>query len=208
MDSGGLVEERERLLYYKDAIARAEVEYRKNNENAEALTQWGVGLFEIAHFHQGAEALDLIHEAVQKLEMALAINPRKHDTLWFLGNALTSQGFLYPDTDKAMAFFKKAEECYKRAVDEEPNNEIYARSLQLTKKAPELHKDVQRQLAAQAAAQKSANESAKVAAAQRAGRRAGEGQNADSDFFFDLGGWIILGALATGWVALARHALQ
>ena len=84
-----------------------------------------MALFELAHFHQGTEAIELISQAVSKLEMALQINPKKHDALWFLGNALTSQGFLYPDAEKANKYFLEAAECYRRAVAEEPENEMY-----------------------------------------------------------------------------------
>ena len=126
MDASGLMaDDRERLLYYRDARDKAEREWRQNNNNAEALTHWGVALFELAHFHQGTEAIELISQAVSKLEMALQINPKKHDALWFLGNALTSQGFLYPDAEKANKYFEKAAECYRRAVAEEPENEMY-----------------------------------------------------------------------------------
>lgn len=209
MDSSGLLaDERERLLYYRDARDKAERDWRQNNDNAEALTQWGVALFELAHFHQGTEAIELISQALSKLEMALQINPRKHDALWFLGNALTSQGFLYPDAEKANKYFEKAAECYRRAVAEEPGNEMYKRSLELTAKAPQLHADVQRQLAAQAAVQQQAQQAA-AAQAQGASRSDSQDKlNADYDYLYDIGGWVILGALAFGWVLLARQNVQ
>lgn len=57
-------------------------------------------------------------EAVSKLEEALAVNPKKHDTLWCLGNAHTSQAFLIPDQDEAKVYFDKAAEYFQQAVDE------------------------------------------------------------------------------------------
>jgi tetratricopeptide (TPR) repeat protein len=76
---------------------------------------------------------------VLRLEMAIALNPKKHDALWCLGNALTSQGFLYADVGRASAFFEKARACFQRALDEEPRNETYKKALEMTQKAPYLH---------------------------------------------------------------------
>lgn len=57
-------------------------------------------------------------DAISKLEEALTINPKKHDTLWCLGNALTSQAFTIPDFDLAEVLFKKASQYFQQALDE------------------------------------------------------------------------------------------
>ena len=64
-----------------------------------------------AHFKQGPEAVEMIEQAVSKLEAALKINPKKHDALWCLGNALTSQGFLYQEASKAKEYGDSVQEA-------------------------------------------------------------------------------------------------
>lgn len=57
-------------------------------------------------------------DAISKLEEALSVNPNKHDALWCLGNALTSQAFLNPDVDEAKVYFDKAAVYFQQAIDE------------------------------------------------------------------------------------------
>lgn len=57
-------------------------------------------------------------DAVSKLEEALLVNPKKHDTLWCLGNANTSNAFLTPDQDEAKEYFDKAAFYFQQALDE------------------------------------------------------------------------------------------
>jgi tetratricopeptide (TPR) repeat protein len=144
--------------------------------------------------------VDMIEEAVQKFELALAINPKKHDALWCLGNALTSQGFLFPDAHEAMKYFEEAKSCFRRALDEEPNNEIYRKALEMTDKAPGLHAELQRQLAEQAAQQQ-----AYAGAHGGMGGGMGGGKpDGDDDFYWQVAGWVTFAAIATSWLVMAN----
>eukprot|EP00193_Tetraselmis_chui_P018729 CAMPEP_0177774962 /NCGR_PEP_ID=MMETSP0491_2-20121128/13821_1 /TAXON_ID=63592 /ORGANISM="Tetraselmis chuii, Strain PLY429" /LENGTH=156 /DNA_ID=CAMNT_0019293445 /DNA_START=120 /DNA_END=586 /DNA_ORIENTATION=- len=142
-------EDLERLLFFEEAKKQAEADVKKDPKNAQALTRWGGSLLELAHFRQGAEAYEMIEQAVEKFEAAIKLNPKKHDALWCLGNAFTSQGFLNTDKDRAMGFFDKAAVCFKKALAEEPNNEVYKKALEMTSKAPQLHSELQKQLQTQ-----------------------------------------------------------
>jgi len=57
-------------------------------------------------------------EAISKLEEALTINPNKHDAMWCLANAYTTQAFMIPDLEEAKVYFQKAAEYFQQAVDE------------------------------------------------------------------------------------------
>ena len=65
-------------------------------------------MLELAHFKQGDDAVEMIELAISKFQAALKIEPRKHDALWCLGNALTSQGFLFQEAEKACSYFDEA----------------------------------------------------------------------------------------------------
>ncbi|KAH7515494.1 hypothetical protein FEM48_Zijuj10G0032500 [Ziziphus jujuba var. spinosa] len=77
-------------------------------------------------------------DAISKLEEALVINPSKHDALWCLGNANTSYAFLTPNLEEAKVYFEKASESFQKAVDEDPSNELYLKSLEVTAKGSDI----------------------------------------------------------------------
>ncbi|EFN58331.1 hypothetical protein CHLNCDRAFT_20637, partial [Chlorella variabilis] len=134
-----------RLMFFEQAREQAEREFKTNNKDAMALTKWGGALLELAHFRQGGEAYEMIEEAIAKFEQALGIDEKRHDALWCLGNAYTSQGFLSAESASARQYFERAGECFRKAVDLEPGNESYRRALDMSSKAPQLYQELQRQ---------------------------------------------------------------
>ena len=153
-------------------------------------------------------------QAVAKFEEALALDPRKHDALWCLGNALTSQGFLYADSDAAAAYFAKARSCFERALVEQPENEVYQKALDMTARAPALHAELQKQFAAQAAAGGGGGGGGGGGSSGGGSRRGGGGKGGGGleledegyEWLYSLGGYVILAGLLTGWVILAQRA--
>lgn len=97
----------ERKRFFQSALKDAEADFRKNDKDAVALTRWGGALLELANFQPGEEAAAMVDDAVTKFQMALSIEPKKHDTLWCLGNAYTSQGFLSANRSSALTLFRK-----------------------------------------------------------------------------------------------------
>jgi hypothetical protein len=73
---------------------------------------------------------------------ALLIYPKKHDALWCIGDAHTSYGVLTPDQTEARDHFEKATLLFQQALEEQPENAHYARSLELASKGPELNTEV------------------------------------------------------------------
>lgn len=96
------------MIFFEDARKRAEMDHEENPEDAQVLTRWGGAMLELAHFKQGDDAVEMIELAISKFQAALKIEPRKHDALWCLGNALTSQGFLFQEAEKACSYFDEA----------------------------------------------------------------------------------------------------
>ncbi|KAL4442114.1 hypothetical protein ABPG77_011375 [Micractinium sp. CCAP 211/92] len=192
-------EDIERLMFFEQAREQAEREFKANNKDALALTKWGGALLELAHFRQGAEAYEMIEEAIGKFEQALALDAARHDALWCLGNAFTSQGFLSAEAASAGRYFDKAGECFRKAVDLEPANDTYRRALEMSSKAPQLYNELQRQLQAAGAA-----ESSPRAAEPRSASK--QKPSGSSEFWYDVAGWACLVGIVFGVAALSRTA--
>jgi tetratricopeptide (TPR) repeat protein len=198
-------EELERMLFFEEARQRAEADHAQNPTDAHVLTRWGGALLELAHFRQGIEAVEMIELAVTKFNAALEIDPKKHDALWCLGNALTSQGFLFAEAEKAQEYFEEAKSCFERAVAEEPENEIYKKALEMTEKAPSLHAELQNQLAAQQRAQEAAQqyERGHQNASGGGGSTRDGGEQEDPDaFYYSMLGWGTFAVVATSWLVM------
>ena len=144
---------------------------------------------------------------MSKFEAALAIDSRRHDALWCLGNALTSQGFLFADRNEALEYFERARGCFQRAVDEEPDNEVYRKALEMTSRAPALHAELQKQFAAQQQAEMAAMGGGAVRRVGGGGER--ESSHADPyGWAYDLAGYVILVGIAVAWTVAADRAAK
>ncbi|KAI3428347.1 hypothetical protein D9Q98_006727 [Chlorella vulgaris] len=190
-------EDLERLMFFESAREQAEREWKINNKDSMALTKWGGALLELAHFRQGNEAYEMIEQAIVKFEEALGIDPKRHDALWCLGNAYTSQGFLSATAPTADRYFQRAGECFRKSVDLDPKNDSYRRALEMSTKAPQLYQELQRQLQVHSAQGGSPGATSPRAAPSKQ-------KPLISDFWFDVGGWVCLVGIVFGVAALSR----
>ncbi|XP_059669969.1 mitochondrial import receptor subunit TOM20 [Cornus florida] len=184
----------DRIFFFEHARKTAEVTYVKNPLDAENLTRWGGALLELSQFQSFPDSKKMIQEAISKLEEALVVNPKKHDALWCLGNAHTSHAFMTPGQDEAQGYFDKATQYFQQAVDEEPDNELYCKSLEVAAKAPELHMEIHKHgLGQQAMATGPSTSSAKSSKKKK-----------NNDLKYDVFGWIILAVGIVAWVGFAK----
>ncbi|GMN57515.1 hypothetical protein TIFTF001_026625 [Ficus carica] len=124
----------DRLLFFEHARKTAEATYAKNPLDSDNLTRWAGALLELSQFQTVPESKKMVLEAISRLEEALLVDTKRPDTLWCLGNAHTSHAFLTPDMDEAREYFSSAAKCFQQALDEEPDNELYRKSLEVAHK--------------------------------------------------------------------------
>ncbi|KAF3431052.1 hypothetical protein FNV43_RR25782 [Rhamnella rubrinervis] len=191
-------EEVHRLMLYENTRRVAEAHYNKNPNDADNLTKWGEALLELSQFQNVEESKIMMNDAISKLKEALAVNPSKHDALWCLGNAHTSVAFMTPNLDEAKRHFDEAAELFKKAVDEDPSNELYQKSLEVAAKAPELHMEIQKHGFAQQAMG--------AGPATSSNARSSKSKKS-SDLKYDICGWIFLAVGIVAWVGFAKSNL-
>eukprot|EP00475_Leptophrys_vorax_P046069 TRINITY_DN9758_c0_g1_i1.p1 TRINITY_DN9758_c0_g1~~TRINITY_DN9758_c0_g1_i1.p1 ORF type:complete len:206 (-),score=29.05 TRINITY_DN9758_c0_g1_i1:502-1119(-) len=188
-------EDFERIMFFEQTRAQAMAEFERNPHDAENLTKLGRTLVELAQFIQGQESNNMLDDAVSKFEESLKLAPGKADTLWWLGNAHTTRGFQTPDAMLANVSFDKASDSFRKALDVDPSNEAYRKSLEISLKGPELHQEVQKQMALQqavaAAVHPSSMDAPKVPKKKKS-----------SDFGYDVAGWVILTVGVVAWLSL------
>ncbi|KAK4746673.1 hypothetical protein SAY87_025710 [Trapa incisa] len=184
----------DRLLFFEHARKTAEATYAVNPQDTDNLTRWGGALLELSQFQSIPDSKKMIQDAISKLEEALSLNPSKHDALWCLGNAHTSHAFLTSDQDEARVYFDKATGYFQQAIAEDPSNELYAKSLEVAAKAPQLHREIHQQAAA----------AAEPATSSRAKSTKKKTNKKGSDLKYDIFGWIILAVGVVAWVGFAK----
>uniref|UniRef100_A0A7N0V7M6 Mitochondrial import receptor subunit TOM20 n=1 Tax=Kalanchoe fedtschenkoi TaxID=63787 RepID=A0A7N0V7M6_KALFE len=185
----------DRLLFFEHARKTAEANYIKNPLDAENLTRWGGALLELSQFQNVQDSKSMIRDAISKLDEALMVNPKKHETLWCLGNAHTSNAFLTPDESEAKEYFDKAEYFFQLAVDEDPSNELYQKSLEVAAKAPGLHQEIHKHgISQQTLEQAMGGGGGGGASTSTTTKTSKKKSSGNSDFKYDVMGWVILAA--------------
>ncbi|WZZ36266.1 hypothetical protein YC2023_019667 [Brassica napus] len=121
------------IIMFEQIRKVSEATYLKNPLDADNLTRWAGALLELAQFHNEDPKLT-VQEAISKLEEALLIDPKKNPAIWCLGNAYTTLAFLTPEETEAKYNFDLAAHFFQIAVDEQPENETYQKSLEMTAK--------------------------------------------------------------------------
>ncbi|KAJ4831134.1 hypothetical protein Tsubulata_000665 [Turnera subulata] len=169
----------EKVLFFEHVRRSAEATYAMNPLDADNLSNWGGALLELAQFQKPADAKQMMLDGISKLEEALAINPDKHEARWSLGNAHTTFALLNPDEGEAKALFEKAGVYFQQAIDADPNNELYRKSLEM-------------------AAKKSTSRECRVYQVQELRPHQGSRKKKDSDLKYDIMGWIILASTCHG----------
>ncbi|CAL9216425.1 unnamed protein product [Arabidopsis halleri] len=188
----------ERLLMFEHARKASEAQYLNDPLDSENLVKWGGALLELSQFQNIPDAKVMLNDAISKLEEALTLNPGKHQALWCLGNAYTSHAFLVPDVDEARGHFDKAAEYFQRAENEDPGNEVYLKSLEVTTKAPELHMEIHKHGMGQQILGGGGGPSAS------ANVSSGKKKRKNNDFTYDVCGWIILACGIVAWIGMAK----
>ncbi|KAI3968135.1 hypothetical protein MKW92_015851, partial [Papaver armeniacum] len=118
------------LLYLEKACQIAESKYNFDPNDADNLTRWGEVLLELSQFQSVDQSMAMMLDAKSKLEEALLLKPSKHDAVWCLGNVHMAHGLMTPDYNVARNYFVRAAGYYQQAVDEDPTNAQYAKSLE------------------------------------------------------------------------------
>ncbi|CAF2253321.1 unnamed protein product [Brassica rapa] len=190
----------EKVFLFDHLRKGCEAQYAKDPLDSDNLLKWAGSLIELAQFQTVPDAKVMLNDAIFKLEEVLTLSPGKHQALWCLGNAYTTQAFLFPDADVAKGHFDKAVDYLQRAENEDPGNEIYRKALDVAIRGPEILMELNQNGMMQQA----------LGGGGGGGPRAfaSGGENIktkkNNDFTYNVCGWIILACGIVAWVGMAK----
>lgn len=85
---------------------------------------------------------------------------------------------------------------FQRAIDEDPSNELYSKSLELTLRAPEIHKEIHKSGGMQETIERGPSASSSATMKKK--------KKKSSNLKYDIAGWIILAVGIVVWVGMAK----
>jgi tetratricopeptide (TPR) repeat protein len=193
-------EDLERLMFLEQMREQAMLEFQKNPNDVNSLVKLGRAQVELAQFVNGPDAMELVNDAMSNLSRAVNLDGKKHEAYWWLGNAHATQAFQTIDAGQARDLFGQARQYYRQALDVDPTNENYQKSLEVAEKGPELHQEIHKQLAQQQAIM-----GAGLPGPSGGDTRGGK-KKKSNDFYYDAAGWVILTVALAGWLAFINAA--
>eukprot|EP00741_Cyanophora_paradoxa_P001666 tig00000498_g1617.t1 len=174
-------------------------DYKSKPEDVDNLLLWGQCLMELCMFKSGEEANTLIQEAVERLEQAAILKPNNAQTLASLAQAYNMMGFNNQDRDVANKFFKISVEKMQEACDAAPENADLKKTLANLKRAPEVHEQLLKTMAASgppgaSAPSSSSSAGPRAAAGGRGGDARGAKKKSKVEGVYDFFGYVVVGA--------------
>lgn len=158
---------------------------------------------ELSQFQDPSESKTMLREAVEKLEEALVINPSKHEAMWCLGNALTTHAFLISDLKEATPYFQKAADYFDQAARQDPSNELYIKSLEVSAKALELHGEIPKGSFCQSQVRVGASSS------NASEPKISTEKKEPSDGKYEIMGWVIVAVgIVVAWLGYKKNRVQ
>lgn len=115
---------------------------KENPNDAEELTRWAVALLYLTRNQSLPTSLHTIELAFPKLEKAFSLNPNNPDILWITGMTFSYKASLLIKQDEdevlnldlAEFYYKKAAEYFQRAYNQDPHNQAYKSSHEVSTK--------------------------------------------------------------------------
>ncbi|KAI3930845.1 hypothetical protein MKW92_006741 [Papaver armeniacum] len=171
----------DRLMFFDHARKTSEVAYEANPLDADNLTRWAGALLELSQFQSISESKMMIKARCPMV----------------FGKRLYFSRISDSELDVAKGYFDKAAVYFQEAVEEDPANELYQKSLEMNSKyAPELHMEIHKQGFGQTLTGGGGSSTSS--------NMKGAKKKKNTDLYYDIGGWFVLVLGIAVWIGFAK----